>query len=720
MAEAKLAVLDPKSALVVAVQQLTADLVGLRDSGAPADRIRDVAARLEAIKISIAERVDVSPAAVEAARAGLAEVLADPTATAAEVAEARAALAEARTPSLEEVTQILGDGQILGAREADHLLPIIIPGVVDAPKTGNLVFLDDSRAKSMQVVRINDTAVRLTSNEGFNLTISTRDKNGQPFRLGAGGSIVVKHGNFISIAGQGFASNSTARTWLFSSPRELGSLDVADDGSFSADHPITEDVKPGLHTAQVNGLSPDGEVRSLSIAVEIIPNDGQAPYDPLSKRSDVVQLTAELLTLMAVAGGAAGATRGGKRDNDDEGGEGTGDDEREAADVNEVSAGRGGVGVLARADTYTPPVVAFVDRLFAGLAHFAAARSALFARIVGDGAYLRALAGVAWTTLPLVGVMLGVIAARDVDFAAGIPSLSLILAIVLVGAFDALAGLSATAAFTLAVAAAGGITSADSIRGLLGFAVLAFGVPLVAGATRPFRREHYGNAPIWSRFSDVVVLSLVGAWGAGSMFGALPGLFGVTHESADRGRLVQGVVLLALVARYVAEQVAASFTANRLASLEVSATEPVASRRVTTSVAQTALFVFVAVVFIGNNWALWLGAALYLVPKIVAIFNGAFPRSRRLDAWLPKGVTRTVLMLVVAKWWAELLDNAIDDAATMLQVGFVALGLPALVLTALGWFAGGAPKRASTPLTRLGGVIVVVVGVLIVLGVINL
>ena len=73
----------------------------------------------------------------------------------------------------------------------------------------------------------------------------------------------------------------------------------------------------------------------------------------------------------------------------------------------------------------------------------------------------------------------------------------------------------------------------------------------------------------------------------------------------------------------------------------------------------------------------------------------------------------------VAKWWASLLDNAIDDAATMLRVGFVALGLPALALTALGWFAGGAPQRASTPITRIAGVIVLIVGVLIVLGVIN-
>lgn len=54
-------------------------------------------------------------------------------------------------------------------------------------------------------------------------------------------------------------------------------------------------------------------------------------------------------------------------------------------------------------------------------------------------------------------------------------------------------------------------------------------------------------------------------------------------------------------------------------------------------------------------------------------------------------------MLVVAKLLARALDGAIDDAATMLNVGFIVMALPGLVLTALGWFANPAPLRKSTP-----------------------
>lgn len=710
LAEATLAVLDPKSAIVVAMSDLAQKLEQLQKSDASAAQIREVAQRIEALNTAVIDNVAVSVDAVAAAQDVLAAVLADPTSTEAEIAEARVTLTEARTPDLAVVEEVLG------AVPREHWAPIAIPGVVDQPRAGNVVFLDNSESKSMQLVRVNNTALQLQSNEGFALTITTRDKNGVPFQLGEGGSIVVKHGNFVAIAGQGFAGGTMAKTWLFSSPRELGSIDVASDGSFSAEHPIGDDVKVGVHTAQVNGLSPTGETRSLSITVEVLPNQGPAPFDPLAKRSDVVQLTAELLTLAAVAGAASGGSRRSRSNEDDDSDD---DTDRDAADVNELSTQRGSIGLLARADRITPPTMLVYDSVMQMLGRFAAARSALLARVISDGAYLRALTGIVSGLLPLIGILLGVLAARDVEFVAGVPSLWLVIAIVLVGALDAFGGFAATFSFVVAVSAAGGIASADSVRGILGFAVLAFGVPIVAGATRPFRRESYVDAPVWGRVSDAVVLSLVGAWGAGSMFSALPGLFGFTYADADRTRLVQAFVLVALVARYMLEQAAAALTANRLASLEVDINEPVTARRLTTSLLQTALFVFVAVVFIGNNWALWVGAVLFLMPKVVGLVNDQFPHSARLEWWLPKGITRIVIMLVVAKWWASLLDNAIDDAATMLRVGFVALGLPALVLTALGWFAGGAPKRASTPITRIAGVIVLIVGVLIVLGVIN-
>jgi hypothetical protein len=302
-----------------------------------------------------------------------------------------------------------------------------------------------------------------------------------------------------------------------------------------------------------------------------------------------------------------------------------------------------------------------------------------------------------------------------------IPVFSLLLAIVVLGVFDALAGLVAALVYTAVLVIGGDVNSADAIRGLLGLAVFWFGVPVVAALARPFQRESYGEDATWLRLSDVAVLAFVGAWGAGSMFGALPGLFGVTYASADRTLTVQLSVLVALVSRYLLEQMAALLTPQRLSSLSASALDSATTaRKVAVSIAQTALFVFVAVVFVGNNWALWLGAALYITPKLVALVSPRFPKGRSLGVWLPSGVIRSVILLVVAVFWARWLDSVIDDASTMLKVGFVLLALPGLVVTALSWFASEAPHRSSTASTKIGGVALVIFGALVVFGVVSL
>jgi hypothetical protein len=711
LADAKLAVLDPKSALVVAAQQLTAELTMLRSSGSSDARERQVSEQLEALKTAIAERVAVTPEVVEAARAQLSNVLSDPTSTAAEISAARIELAEARTPSLETVTEILADVSVADSEKTDPRLPIILPGVVDAPRQGAFVFLDDGQSKSMQVIRINNTALRLTSSEGFNLTISPRDGSGRPIELGTNGAVIVRHGNLVSIAGEGFAGNTLAKTWIFSSPRELGSLTVLDDGSFSEDYRVFDDIKPGLHTAQVNGTAPDGSTRSLSITIEVLPNEGPAPYDPLAKRSDVVQLIAELMALMVVM----------RSRDDEEEQESQSEDDRGSGDVNEIGAG-GGAKIGGRQhDVFSPVSVVALDRWMSQLMVASLRWSRLLARVVRDGVYSRSLLGVFGFLPIVVGAALGLVAAGESGNIALIPVFGLLLAVLLLGVMDAFAGLAALVVYTVAHLAGGNIDSADAVRGLLGLAVLWFGVPIVAAAVRPFRRESYGKEPTWTRLSDMVVLPFVGAWGAGSMFGALPGLFGMTYESADRTLTVQLTVFGALVARYVFEQFAARLTAERLANLDIDTLGALSTQReIVASLVQTAIFVFVAIVFIGNNWALWLGAVLFVAPKLVATVASKFPKSPTLDRWLPTGITRAVIMLVVATAWARLLDTSIDDAATMLKVGFVLLGAPGLALTVLGWFAGGAARPRSTTLTKVGGVALVAFGVLVVFGFVTL
>lgn len=691
--------LDPKSALVVAVNSAEAKVANLSAANAPATQIAAAITQLENLKIAIAQNVSISIEKIAAAQGKLATVLSDPSATAKQVADAKAELVNARVPTVAVVAAVL-NSVITDA----HLSPVIIPGVVDNPGIGQIVFLDGSNEKKVEIVRINGSAIRMSSTDGFTINISTRDKNGQPVKFNSRGGIVVKHGNFISISGQGFAPGTLAKTWLFSSPRELGNLDVGVDGSFAAEFPITDDIHVGDHIAQVDGLSPDGQVRSLSLDVEILPKDGPAPYDPLANRLAIAALIAQAMALLALSK---------NKENDDA------NDDREQAEVSEVGLDQvaGGAGDLR--DAYSPPIIRSIDRLLQQIPSRIALTQQLLARIIRDGVYLRALTGVGGVFVVFTGVIVGFFAVNSARFEAVSPSFGWLLALIILGTFDALAGGLAALTIILVTAISGGINSTDAIRGLLGLAVLSFAIPLVASTTRPFRRNSEKTRDwIWTRACDVVLLTLFGAWAAGAMYDALPGLYGATSSAAGRTTTVQVVVLATLIVRFILEGVATKVTGNRLAYLAgPSLPEPSAGRSVIAILVRTGIMLFVAEAFIGNNIALWIGAAMYAIPKLVALIADRFPKSSTLKIWLPAGLLRTVVMLFVARWWASNISSFSEDPETQLQAAFVLLGIPSLVLTSLGWFAGGERKWRSTPISKVLGIVVLVIGVLTVRGV---
>jgi uncharacterized repeat protein (TIGR02059 family) len=697
MGESIVAVLDPKSALAVAVNVAEEKVASLSAANASAEQIAAAVNQLENLKIVISQNVSLSIEKIAEAQSKLAAVLANPAATAQQVAAAKAELVGARVPDIGVVANVLTI-----ARSDAHLQPVIIPGVVDNPGTGRIVLLDGAAAKNIEITRINGTSLRMTSTDGFRLVISTRDKNGDPVQFNSRGGIVVKHGNLISIAGEGFAPGTTAKTWLFSSPRELGNLNVSPNGSFAADFPITDDIRVGNHTAQVNGLSPDGEVRSLSLDVEILPNDGPAPYDPLANRLAVAALIAQAMALLALSR---------RKDNDG--------DDRDQADVSEVSVDHVVGSDGNKRDVYSPPVLQSLDQFLQRIPSRLATTQQLLARIVHDAVYLRALTGVGGAVFAFTGVVVGFFAAQSANFAGQSPSFVWIAALVVLGSLDALSGGLAALTIVITTGIAGGLNSTDSIRGLLGLTVMCFAIPLVASTTRPFRRAASDSVDrLWKRASDLMLIAVFGAWAAGAMYDALPGLYGFTSLAAGRTTTIQLLVFGTLVLRFGLESLATRVTGQRLTYL-VGATLPDSTqgRTVLSILVRTIIMVFVAEAFIGNNIALWIGAGMYAIPKLIATRAEHFPKSALLNTWLPSGLLRTVVMLFVARWWASNISSFSEDPSTQLQAAFVLLGIPALVLTSLGWFAGGGRNWRSTPVSKVLGIVVLAIGVLTVRGV---
>jgi hypothetical protein len=115
--------------------------------------------------------------------------------------------------------------------------------------------------------------------------------------------------------------------------------------------------------------------------------------------------------------------------------------------------------------------------------------------------------------------------------------------------------------------------------------------------------------------------------------------------------------------------------------------DPAALRRLGACGMRTALFVFFAYIVVGMSWQLWVGAALFVIPQVLAVFEERYPNSAALYAALPKGLVELVLMLSVGTAvGALLISGAMDENASpswhMLRAAGTT-GLRALARTAV-------------------------------------
>ena len=79
------------------------------------------------------------------------------------------------------------------------------------------------------------------------------------------------------MSGQGFAPGTLVDVWLFSSPTFLGTVLVGADGTFKASLEVASGIPIGEHTLQANGISSDGDTRSLNLGVRVVDADIELP-----------------------------------------------------------------------------------------------------------------------------------------------------------------------------------------------------------------------------------------------------------------------------------------------------------------------------------------------------------------------------------------------------------------------------------------------------------
>ena len=302
------------------------------------------------------------------------------------------------------------------------------------------------------------------------------------------------------------------------------------------------------------------------------------------------------------------------------------------------------------------------------------------------------------------------------------PAFGLLIAIAVLGVFDALVGLLAVAVFVTGVIVLGGLTSADTARTLLALALLWFAAPLIAGASRPLRREPTRTLEQhWDRLADVVIASLIGAWAVQQIVQALPTLSGLDLPIAARANDATLVVLVALAARMAIETIAAHWYPARLSSVQAPELPgPRTGQRLAAKTVTLAVFLFVATSYVGLCWQLYVGGALFIVPQFLELFADKFPSSPRLHIALPHGIVQIVLLLFVTGYLGVLAVDRFHDGPELIRWSFLLLSLPGFVFSLLDLFGREGPEYPLRWRHQIVGVLILSIGILFVLGVIGI
>ncbi|MCU1559017.1 MAG: hypothetical protein JWN09_3012, partial [Microbacteriaceae bacterium] len=384
----------------------------------------------------------------------------------------------------------------------------------------------------------------------------------------------------LTVRGDGFLPDSVAVVTLHSTPTTLGTIAISSAGSFEQTLSLPTSVDPGVHHVEVAYTGADGSATSQSLYFSVNGSGvvtnlqsqptatpppwaqtathstiGSGPgtltvggvtypvYIPALHPTQAVDTVVSSLVLLTILGGVgavsafaaggsiamAGAAAGGRRETTPHSpAEESKSASLASAKVKHLKFKSEAVARGDRSSTWDWLGSERLDSLSAALPVALNRFSPLLARVSNDGAYLRAMFGPLWLVSSLAGIVLGVLSVASTHGAAVPPALGLLIAIIVLSAFDVLGGLLAASTFTIGVIALGGLATIAEARTLLGIDVIFFTVALTASAARPLRRLPAVSASDWfDRIADAVVASLIATWAVTKMIGALPALSGL-------------------------------------------------------------------------------------------------------------------------------------------------------------------------------------------------
>ena len=555
-------------------------------------------------------------------------------------------------------------------------------------------------------------------------------------------------GAAISVNASGLLPDSRAGLFVFSEPRLLATSTTSGAGELSLSAALPGDLEPGTHTVVLEAFDSNGDPVENATQIDIdadgliagitenastegleIPELSADPMVPafpvvvpLDNPEFVASKSVTALTLLTVAGVGLGAAVGATRSPNGTGSSGSGGTRGGGPDGGGIeTAVRTRADDLDDANDWNAHRGARLSLALAGFSGILPRVSPLLSRIVSDAAPLRAFTGNLSFLLPLATLLLGIFAASSVGGLAEPAAAAFLLPLMVIGVFDALAGLIGALSFTVVVAVSGGLVNASSVRSVIGVGLVIAGPGIIASSFRDIRRKRaVGSAAAWERLTDLVVVPLIGAWTTIAIISALPDLGGLAFPIADQARLFGLVALVALVAKVLIEEAAARWVPARMSALSATnPAEPGTTQQVISALVRTSVFLFIAAAFVGNVWQLWVAAALFMLPGLLALIAHVFPNSPRLWQILPEGIPLFTVMLVIGLIVTSAVKSVQGDSPEFAQMSFLWMAVPGFLLALLG-LAAREPREgdvrwymrpAMTNVYRVGGIVVLVIAV---------
>ena len=104
----------------------------------------------------------------------------------------------------------------------------------------------------------------------WSLSVAVADQNGEVGGTGDEPLLRMTQSGQGSVTGDGFQPGTVASLWMFSDPTLLGTVTVAEDGSFNAEFLVDAQFLPvGEHTLQIQGVGTDGYIKAANLGVLI-------------------------------------------------------------------------------------------------------------------------------------------------------------------------------------------------------------------------------------------------------------------------------------------------------------------------------------------------------------------------------------------------------------------------------------------------------------------